>query len=160
MSEQTSVEIDGEHRPVKDSLLEKLVGKWKVTGNVIGDEVSQSCDVDWVLNHQFLRIHFLDEKKRPPEYEAMVFLGYDNMSERYVMHWMDIFGGRFSETLGYGKKKEDESTILFAFEGPGGPLHNTFSWDSKTRTWRMLIKQKSQSGEWYTFADEVLQRPA
>lgn len=36
----------------------------------------------------------------PPNYEAMVFIGYDNTSERYVVHWIDVFGGRFSETLG------------------------------------------------------------
>jgi len=27
-------------------------------------------------------------------------IGYDNLSERYVAHWLDFFGGRFSETLG------------------------------------------------------------
>lgn len=155
MSEQASFEIDGEHRPVKDSLLERLVGKWKVNGRAVGDEVLQSCEVDWILNHQFLRIHFLDVKTRPPEYEAMVFLGYDNMSERYVMHWLDVFGGRFSETLGYGTKK-DESTILFVFEGPTGPLHNTLSWDSGSKTWKMLIKQKNAEGKWMPFAEETL----
>lgn len=117
----------------------------------------QSCDVNWVLNHQFLRIHFLDVKKRLPEYEAMVFLGYDNMSERYVMHWLDVFGGRFSETLGYGTKK-DESTILFVFEGPMGPLHNTISWDPKSKTWKMLIRQKNAEGKWALFAEETFQR--
>ena len=78
-----------------DSLLDRFVGKWEVTGKAVGDEVLQSCDLDWVLNHQFLRIHFLDVKKRPPEYEALIFLRYDNMSDRYVMHWLDVFGGRF-----------------------------------------------------------------
>jgi Protein of unknown function (DUF1579) len=157
LSERTRVEIDGEHTPVKDNLLDRLVGKWKVTGMVAGDEVSQSCVVDWVLNHQFLRIHFLDVKKRPPEYEAMVFLGYDNMSERYIIHWLDVFGGRYSETLGYGTKK-DESAILFVFEGHTGPLHNTFSWDSKSKTWKMLIRQKNEAGRWALFAEETLQK--
>ncbi len=50
----------------------------------------------------------------PPQYEALVFLGYDNASERYVAHWIDVFGGRFSETLGYGTRSGD--SIKFIFE--------------------------------------------
>jgi hypothetical protein len=42
------------------------------------------------------------------------------MSERYVAHWIDVFGGRFSETLGYGKRAGDE--IDFIFEYPDGPF--------------------------------------
>ena len=159
MTGQTQPEVDGEHTPFKDILLDRLVGSWKIIGKVMDDEVLQSCDANWVLNHQFLRIHFLDVKKRPPEYEAMVFLGYDNMSERYIVHWLDVFGGRFSETLGYGKKK-DESTILFVFEGPTGPLHNTLSWDSKSKTWKMLIRQKNAEGKWTLFAEETFEKSA
>jgi len=55
------------------------------------------------------------------EYEAIVFISYDNMSERYVVHWIDIFGGRFSETLGYGNSR-DQHSIRFVFEYATGPF--------------------------------------
>jgi len=156
-------EVDGPSRPFKDALLDKMVGRWEVTGVVAGQQIHHSCDTEWVLNHQFLRIHFLAVEpgslagsKHEANYEAMVFVGYDNMSERYVAHWLDIFGGRFSEALGYGRK-EGDNAVKFIFEYDG-PLHNTMSWDPKSRRWRMVIRQKNQRGEWTLFADESFER--
>ena len=87
----------------------------------------------------------------------MVFVGYDNMSERYVVHWLDIFGGRFSETLGYGKRK-DRNSIRFLFESGTGPLQNTFTRNPRNGTWSMVIDQKDAKGKWTTFAHESLER--
>jgi hypothetical protein len=36
--------------------------------------------------------------------QAWIFLGFDHRSERYVAHWIDMFGGRASETLGFGTR--------------------------------------------------------
>ena len=162
------MEVDGANHPFRDKLLDELVGNWEVTGRVAGDPLLHSCAAEWVLNHQFLRIHFVDigskgskgkkaGRDEHPPYEAMVFVGYDNMSERYVVHWLDIFGGRFSETLGYGRR-EDRNSIKFLFEGGTGPLHNTLTWNSRKRTWSMAIDQKDAKGKWTRFASESLQR--
>ena len=164
-----TIEIDGPNRPFKDSLLDQLVGKWNVTGNIAGQSIKHFCEADWVLNHQFLRVHFIDVGSRKPQdqrdnkehehppYEAMVFVGYDNMSERYVVHWLDIFGGRFSETLGFGARKNDES-IKFSFEYPPGPVHNTFTRNPLKDLWSVLIEEKDDKGKWIVFANEVLER--
>lgn len=79
------------------------------------------------------------------------------MSERYVIHWLDIFGGRFSETLGFGIR-ENNASIKFAFEYPSGPLHNTFGRNVDKDTWSVVIEQKDHNGGWSVFADEVLER--
>ena len=160
------VEIDGENRPFKDALLDNLVGKWRVKGRIAGQPIQQACDAEWVLNHQFLRVHFVsisaienpnvNTKEKRAEYEADVFIGYDNMSERYVAHWLDTFGGRFSESLGYGRR-EGANAVRFVFEYPNGPLHNTFSWKANGKTWSIVIKQKNDKGEWTTFAEESLE---
>jgi hypothetical protein len=163
-----TIEIDGPNHPLKDNLLDQLVGKWNVTGNIAGQSIKHFCEADWVLNHQFLRVHFIDvdsgthqdqrEKQlEHPPYEAMVFVGYDNMSERYVVHWLDIFGGRFSETLGFGERKNDES-IKFSFEYPSGPVHNTFTRNPDKDLWSVLIEEKDDKGRWIVFANEVLER--
>ena len=167
MSPKQPVEIDGENSPLRDVLLDKLVGKWRVKGRIAGQSIQHACDADWVLNHQFLRAHFIDihaienrkakAKEQQAEYEAEVFIGYDNMSERYVAHWLDTFGGRFSESLGYGRR-EGANAVRFVFEYPDGPLHNTFSWKADSKTWSILIKQKDARGEWTVFAEEVLER--
>jgi hypothetical protein len=93
---------------------------------------------------------------RRVRYEAMVFVGYDNASERYVAHWIDVYGGRFSETLGYGRR-ENES-VQFVFEYPDGPFHNTFQWDPKASSWTFLLESKRPSGQWLPFAEDRLQR--
>ena len=87
----------------------------------------------------------------------MVFVGYDNMNDRCVVHWLDIFGGRFSETLGSGRRK-DRNSIRFRFEGGTGPLQNTFTRNPRNGAWSMVIDQKDAKGKWTTFAHESLQR--
>ena len=127
MSNGFPKEVDGENRPFRDSTLDGLVGKWKATGKIVGKRIEQFCEAHWFLNHQFLRVHFIDAASKArrdrrgetvlrAEYEAMVFVGYDNLSERYVVHWLDVFGGRFSETLGFGTRTKRNS-IRFVFEG-------------------------------------------
>lgn len=148
--------LDGRHRTFNDELLENLVGEWKLTRKIRGQAVENTVTVDWVLNHQFLRVHMRDVQK-PSQYEAMVFIGYDNMSERYVVHWIDVFGGRYSETLGYGVR--NGNSIKFVFEYPDGPFHNTFTWTPESKTWKFLGEQKTQAGKWTTFAEDSLRRP-
>jgi hypothetical protein len=109
----------------------------------------------WVLNHQFLELHYLPDTSKQ-SYEALVYIGYDNTSDRYVAHWLDILGGRISETLGYGTRMPNG--IRFLFEYPDGPFTNTFSFDPAKRQWNFLLRQKNARGEWSTFAEERWER--
>jgi hypothetical protein len=54
--------------------------------------VENSVSADRVLNHQFLRIHMKDVAE-PPAYEALVYIGYQHADQRYVAHWLDVYGG-------------------------------------------------------------------
>jgi hypothetical protein len=123
----------------------------------MGRTADHNVEAEWVLNHQFLRIH---EKDNTPAsngnvpYEAMILVGYDNTSERYVVHWNDVYGGRFSETLGYGARVGDE--IRFVFEYADGPFHTTFRWNPETQRWKWLMKSRNKSGQWTDFADFTL----
>jgi hypothetical protein len=144
-----------------DDLVDHMVGSWKITGQVLGHEAHHEVQAEWVLNHQFLRVHektAADAPKTEHPYEAIWFLGYDSVSDRYVLHLMDIFGGRFSETLGYGIR--DGNQIRFVFEYPDGPFHTTFRWNSETGTWDWLMKQKDKTGKWTPFSDLKLTRVA
>src|ERR1043166_2985827 len=77
--------LDGPNRPFKDELLDNLVGDWKLTRQIRAQTVQNTVKAEWVLNHQFLRIYMKDVAT-PAQYEAMVFVGYDNASDRYVAH--------------------------------------------------------------------------
>jgi Protein of unknown function (DUF1579) len=118
---------------MRDSLLDHLVGQWRVERTMRGRTTGNAVQAEWVLNHQFLLLHYQDSPRAaaPSGYEAMVFIGYDNASERYVAHWIDVFGGRFSETLGYGTR--DGNAIRIVFEYPDGPFYNTYTFDPAAR---------------------------
>ncbi len=148
--------LDGRNRVFHDELLENLAGDWKLTRKIRGQSVQNTARAEWVLNHQFMRLHMKDVSN-PPNYEAMVFIGYDYTSERYVAHWIDVFGGRSSETLGYGTRSGN--AIKFVFDYPDGPFHNTFLWNPETKTWNFLMQRKDKTGKWQVFAEDSLRRP-
>lgn len=147
--------LDGRGHVLKDELLDKLAGNWKSTGKIGNRVVGYQIKADWTLQHQFLEVHMTDAAS-PPAYEARVFIGYDNTSERYVAHWIDVFGGRWSETLGYGTRSGN--AIRFVFEYPDGPFHTTFTWAAETGTWKMMMQQKEKTGNWAVFSEQELRK--
>ncbi len=108
-----------------------------------------SVHCEWVLNHQFIEFHYgaADAK---PEYEAFVFIGFDEAAKTYVCHWVDVFGGKDSEL---GRGKIDDKLLAIEFKFGNGDLTNKFTFDPKTKTWTSLIRQQ-EKGEWKTFAEE------
>jgi hypothetical protein len=136
-----------------------MTSSWKLGGQVMGGEAHHEMVAEWVLNHQFLRIHEKTAADAPRDehfYEATWFLGYDAVSERYVLHLFDVFGARFSETLGYGTR--DGDTLRFVFEYPDGPFHTTFRWSRERDFWEWLMEQKNKEGKWSNFSDLKLTR--
>jgi hypothetical protein len=109
---------DDRDRTFNDALLDLLVGRWNVSREIRGKQERNTLDVEWVLLHQFLQLHFKDIAE-PPQYEAIVLIGYDRAAQRYVIHWCDTFGGKFSLT-GHGRRSGD--SIEFVFEGPDSSL--------------------------------------
>jgi len=144
---------DGQHHTFLDELLGKMTGRWKLTGTIRGQSVEHAVEAQWTLSHQFLQVHEKDVAT-PPGYEANVMIGYDNTSERYVAHWLDIYGGRVSETLGYGTRSDDQ--IEFVFEYPDGPFHTTFRWLADKKQWQWKMRTKNSAGKWVDFADLTL----
>jgi hypothetical protein len=158
-SAQDQVELDGPKHIFRDPLVDNLVGTWKLAGKVMGRSADHTVQAEWVLNHQFLRIHETNDAATKPgdvSYEAIVMLGYDNASERYVAHWIDVYGGRFSETLGYGSRSGND--IRLVFEYPDGPFRTTFRWKPDVGQWQWLMQGKDKSGQWVEFADMTLVR--
>lgn len=154
-----TVALDGPGARFHDKLLDKLQGAWTFKGTVAGQRAQYAVTGGWVLGHKFLRLHKKEipaKGKKGPPYEALVFIGYDHMSERYVAHWIDVFGGRASETLGFAKRSPNK--IAFVFEYPTGPFHTTFRWSAKQRTWFLLMRTKNKKGKWVDFGKGKLRR--
>lgn len=145
--------------PWPDSLVDHMTGAWIMQGKIMGRDAHHEVRAEWVLNHQFLSIHektAADAPSAEHRYEASWFLGYDPVSERYVLHLLDVFGGRFSETLGYGSR--DGDSIRFVFEYPDGPFHTAYCWSKQDDSWEWVMEQKDKAGKWTTFADLKLTR--
>jgi len=143
----------------RDDLVDHMIGSWKLQGQVMGRNAHHDVEAEWVLDHQFVRIHEKTSADAPAaekRYEAIWFLGFDQVSERYVLHLLDIFGARFSETLGYATR--DGNAIRFVFEYPDGPFRTTYEWSPEKDTWQWLMTQKDKTGKWTTFGDFTLTR--
>ena len=136
--------------PLQDSFLDNFVGDWRVERNMGKRGVHQSSvRCEWVLNHQFLEFHYgADDAK--PEYEAFVFIGFDDTAKNYVCHWVDVFGAKDSEL---GRGKVDDKLLALEFKFGNGELTNKFTFDPQTKMWTSLIRQ-TEKGEWVTFAEE------
>ena len=153
MSAQSPTPNDGREAKFEDSLLDKLAGNWRVVRK-FGDShtAENTVRVGWVLNHQFLELHYLDAAT-PPQYEAMAFIGFDHKMSRYVLHWLDVYGGRSSEIIGYGTLDEAAHTIYFTFNNPDGQFMNAYAFDPATKNWTSVMRQKSK-GPWSLFAED------
>ena len=145
---------DGPQARFEDPLLDELAGEWRLTRAIGTRREENLVDAGWILNHQFFRLHMIDVKS-PPGYEALVLIGYEHADRRYVIYWLDVFGGKFSEK-GFGVREGD--TIRFEFPYPDGPVRNTFTWNAGARTWRSLIEQHDEQGRWSVFAEDTLRR--
>jgi hypothetical protein len=145
--------------PWRDDFIDQIVGAWKIEGNVMGRSAHHTLTAEWVLNHHFLQLHEKTGSDAPstePVYDAIWFLGYDDVSHCYVLHLLDVFGGRFSETLGYGSRNGND--LKFVFEYPDGPFHNRWQWLPDSKTWTWHLEQKDKDGKWKPFADLKLTR--
>jgi hypothetical protein len=138
-----------------DPLLDDLAGRWNLEREIRGGHERNAVDAQWVLGHQFLQLHMVDVA-RPPRYEALMTIGFDPDAGRYVAHWCDTWGGRFS-AIGQGKR--DGNSIEFEFAFRDGPFFNTFTWDPASRQWTCLLENVGKDGKRAFFARDFLRRP-
>lgn len=145
---------DGPKHIFQDPFIEQLVGKWQLDRQIRDREVQNTMRAQWVLNHQFLQLHMKDVAD-PPTYEALVYIGYQYAGQRYIVHWLDVFGGKFS-AIGYGKRSGN--AIEFAFQYDDGPFFNTFSWDPLAKRWTFTMESTDKQGKRRLFAVDTLRR--
>lgn len=138
-----------------DPFLDRMEGIWWASGTVEGEPVTYDVQAKWVLNHQFLELS-MEDSSAAKAYAAKVMFGFDCRHNHYVVHWMDVFGGPFSETLGYGSLKTDGLDLRFNY--PAGPTLNRFSYDPKTDTWISHMRIQDEEGKWETFGKIVFRR--
>lgn len=139
----------------EDARLDRLAGHWIVAREIRGEVVPNRLDAEWVLQHRFLRLHYTDPAK-PPQYEAMVFVGWNRERAEYVAHWIDVFGGDFSETLGHGRVEGDSIVLVFPY--PDGDFRNTYRWWPASGSWTSRGESQDSTGAWRPFMSDRFTR--
>ncbi len=127
----------------QDPLLDHLVGTWVLRGTIGGSETTHDIDAEWVLGHQYVRLHEVSREKDAqgrPAYEAIVFIGWDEPSSGYACLWLDSTGGGGlkGEAIGHAKRSGDEIPFLFR-AGDGSLFHTTFVYCAELDVWDWLM---------------------
>jgi hypothetical protein len=154
------------HGPVpKDPLLDRLSGTWILQGTIAGHETTHDIESEWVLNHEYLRLHETSREKNAqgqPAYEAIIIIEWDESSNQYKCLWLDSTGGGgLSAPIALGKRGNDEITFLFREKDKGEDketgVHTTFAYSKTADTWSWLIDNE-EAGKRTPFARVKLTR--
>jgi len=148
-----SLQSAGAQQPTfLDPLVDKMTGDWIMTGTISGKQVTHDVHAEWVLNHQYVRIHEVSRErndKGQPAYEAEVYVAWNQQAKQYTCVWLDVYGGATTESLGYAKP--DGDTIAFVIKGDD-IFHTTFIYDATTNSWEWRMDSEKKDGTLKPFA--------
>jgi hypothetical protein len=143
----------------QEPLLDHLTGKWILQGTIAGRETTHDIEAEWVLGHEYLRLHETSREKKAqgqPAYEAIIFIEWDGSLGEYRCLWLDSTGGGgLSVPTASGKRSGDE--IRFLFKEKDSSIHTTFAYNKSSDTWQWLIDNEA-AGKVSEFARVKLTR--
>jgi hypothetical protein len=145
----------------QDTLLDHLTGKWILRGTIGGKETTHDITAEWVLGHQYVRVHEVSREKDAKgqaAYEAIVFIGWDEPSRQYACLWLDSTGGGglSAQAIGKGKRSRDEIPFVFKISNTS-ILRTTIAYGRGSNTWEWRIDDE-ESGKLQPFARVTLSR--
>ena len=145
-----------------DSLLDRMVGQWVLSGTIDGQQTTHDVAVDWVLNHGYIRLHEVSREKDAagaPAYEAIVFIGADPSGKGLACEWLDSTGGTGlnGRAIAHADPAGDRIPFLFTFPD-GTTFHTTFVYDRPTGRWQWLMDAEAKDGKLTPFARVTLTR--
>jgi hypothetical protein len=130
----------------QDPLLDHLTGNWILQGTIAGSETTHDIEAEWVLGHEYVRLHETSREKNAQgqaAYEAIIFIEWDASSSEYRCLWLDSTGGGglSPQAIAHGKRSGDEITLLF--KDNDGSVHTTFAYSKATDRWQWLIDNEA-----------------
>src|SRR6202790_5763841 len=112
----TSFSASAQQPTAKDPLLDRLTGSWILQGTIAGHETTHDIESEWVLNHEYVRLHETSREKNvqgQPAYEAIVFIEWDESSNEYRCLWLDSTGGGgLFPPISPGEPANDENQVF------------------------------------------------
>lgn len=110
-----------------------------------------------VMGGAWLQIHIVDAAK-PPQYQADVFLGYDDEAGDFIVHWLDRVGAKGARVVATGHRDGERLVIVFPYAA--GTLRDTFLRDRSSDAWNVLVESQGKDGAWSPFGNIQLTHPA
>ncbi len=142
----------------RDPLVDRLAGRWVLTGRMDKGQVTHDFTAAWVLAHQYLEIHEVSREKNKdgsPAYQAAVYIGWDAKKQIYDCVWLDDYGSISTQSLGYAKPGGDSIAFVFHDRDDSGTFHTTFSWHAADKSWSMDM-DREMGGKRSVFARTIL----
>jgi hypothetical protein len=98
-----------------EDVLTRLVGRWEAPGRIMGRPITYRAEGKAVLQGAFVRIELRDLSV-PARYEAIILIGKAKGDDKYIAHWLDVFGADASSVVGVGEYHDEELTLRFEQE--------------------------------------------
>jgi len=125
----------------RDSLLDRYVGHWVARGTIAGRATVHDVTNEWVLAHQFLRVHEVARERDSagrPAYEATVYIGWDAKAREYTCVWLDVFGNVAAQSIAHAPAGSDSLAFLFHYDD-GSRMHTTMAWRRDRQGWDWIL---------------------
>ena len=124
--------------PVNSPLLDHLAGKWLLQGTIAGQNITHDVNAEWVLDHHYLAIQEVSREKNSkgePQYEATIYIAWNEPTKEYACVWLDVYGGLATESIGVASPNENDLLFVFKNEKSEVTFKNDFVYDPKSKTW-------------------------
>lgn len=144
---------------LNDQLLDRMVGRWTLTGTIANQQTTHDVTGEWVLGHQYVRLHEVSHEKDAkgqPLYEADVYVGWDADVKQYACVWLDVYGGIAPGSLAQVAPSGDSIAFVFRHDATTA-FHNTMSYDRAADRWSWRMDNDS-AGTLSPFARVTLTR--
>lgn len=136
-----------------NDLLNHLVGKWDVTAIAHGEKFTLNLKAEWIMNHQYLHIHFKSHEAVPwlkVPFEGEFFFGYNKTNKRYTVHEMTVHGDDgLYEGFCYAYQTGNEFKLMKKHADSDNATIQRFTWEPKSKSWdiNMTLLIDGKEGE-------------
>lgn len=146
--------------PAPLRLLDRLAGDWVMTGRLGSKQTTHDVHAEWVLSHEYLRLHEVSREKDAkgaPAYEAIIFIEWNEKRHEYVCQWLDSTeGGGLYGPLAHAQPMPDSMPFIFTLS-PTERMETTFAYSEHDNRWHLTIDDVT-NGKSERFGDVWLAR--
>lgn len=156
-----SLSLQAQHNLASDALLDRLSGKWLLTGLMDGKQVKHDINADWVLGHEYFQIKETSREREAdgrPTYEAIVYITFNQSTNQYDCLWLDNTSnaGLSNGIIAHAGKEPNKLALVFKFN-EHFYFHTTLKYEANQNSWTWLMTS-DDNGKKETFANVIMQK--